>query len=799
MSGNSNACLRGLAAAMAGLMLLAGCTRGEIEYSETALDESVEFQASFEEVGPESRTFLDESMRLCWNADDRLSLFVGNTVNQQFSFQGKDGDRSGSFLKIQDGSFISGNGISNNVAVYPYSADTRMEDDGTLKITIPDTQEYSENSIGKGANMMVAVTQNTSDNFLTFKNLGGYLRFRLYGDAKISSAVLKGNVEEVLAGQASVTAAYGQDPVLKMENTTSHSITLNLGDGLQLPADEDDAVELWFALRPVTFVSGFTLTLFTPDGREMSLYTEGRVSVERNKVSSMSARPVFDDSFSARLKSLQLIPENFYEGLGLIEFTPFLAPEQDGLHSPADRFIECMPVTLTYKYTPENADVDFLEYVFEQKSDVDADSHYLEAYHYISNDYFDCMYCRNDSPGILTVNLGVKEFPSFYESGKIIDKFRLCAIGCFGQDLVIIRSDYANVSIVNPIEKYSLVHRDHLYSEADNLVTVRKYRTEVVGADEPSDSKLYPELSSPCLTFVNGWYDDLDLYGSVDLIAFHNDAPIRCFDYFLYDLKFELVGADGNKWNHETNPYIVDGVDQNMFVTLTEDGLMKVNPSIFNTEVFKLFSPLVKVTATTTSSEGITSELAHAFIKVTSVDHSFDCPPPPPAYHVVTNHHVDFCGDCLPSDFIYSDSHYNSDALTIDWVDFNQSVLMDVNMSYADFIENYDLSSLSVLEVDEDRWGRKDSLLIDARQYDFPMGVFYTYKFEEGIGSITTTDPFITLYLTNEVEAPSEGTIEFVLEPKNSFFLPKLGFRFSYTVSERSRPITSELPTPVMK
>lgn len=458
MSGNSNAGLRCLSAAVAGLMLLAGCTRGEIEYSETALDESVEFQASFEDVDPESRTFLDESMRLCWNADDRLSLFVGNTVNQQFSFQGKDGDRSGSFLKIQDGSFISGNGISNNVAVYPYSTDTRMEDDGTLKITIPDTQEYSENSFGRGANMMVAVTQNTSDNFLAFKNLGGYLRFRLFGDAKISSAVLKGNCEEVLAGQASVTAAYGQDPVLKMENSSSRSITLNLGDGLQLPADEDDAVELWFALRPVTFVSGFTLTLFTSDGREMSLYTTGRVTVERNKVSSMSARRV-----------------------------------------------ECVAL---------------------------------------------------------------------------------------------------------------------------------------------------------------------------------------------------------------------------------------------------------------------------------------------PVYHTVTNHHVDFCGNCVATfdSPRHKDPHFDGDALIITWEEFNRKVLNDVDLSYEQFMNMYDVSNLYVLDIDNST-GKADSSFVDARSYTYPDGVSVFTSL--GIDEYITATDILALYVDSEVAAPSSAEIEFVLKPKDSASLPILGFRFSYTVSERSRPITS--------
>lgn len=168
------------------------------------------FQASVEGCSmSETKVYADEQLRVLWNADDRISVFNKNTYNYQYVFTGDDGDTAGGFEEIPVSGLISGNSIDNIYAVYPYSKNTKLDNDGVLTMLLPAEQKYKEKSFGIGANTMVAVTD---DNFLAFKNVGGYLSFRLYGDnVKVKSLMIKGNNGEKIAGKAFITMPLGGD------------------------------------------------------------------------------------------------------------------------------------------------------------------------------------------------------------------------------------------------------------------------------------------------------------------------------------------------------------------------------------------------------------------------------------------------------------------------------------------------------------------------------------------------------------------------------------------------------------
>ena len=85
--------------AILGLTLLA-CQNKEIDFIPLEEDVPV-FYASMEQVAvPDSRVYADESLRLLWHADDRVSIFNKYTYNQQYRFDGETGDNSGSFTKV---------------------------------------------------------------------------------------------------------------------------------------------------------------------------------------------------------------------------------------------------------------------------------------------------------------------------------------------------------------------------------------------------------------------------------------------------------------------------------------------------------------------------------------------------------------------------------------------------------------------------------------------------------------------------------------------------------------------------
>lgn len=160
-----------------------------------------------------------------------------------------------------------------------------------------------------------------------------------------------------------------------------------------------------------------------------------------------------------------------------------------------------------------------------------------------------------------------------------------------------------------------------------------------------------------------------------------------------------------------------------------------------------------------------------------------------PSYRTMTDHHVDFCGDCVAGfrNPQCSDKDYTSDALTVTWPGFNVDVLAELDLSYEMFLEEYDTTTLYVLDVTQRSNGTRDTTFINADQYLFPAGVTYYSMLSKEI--ITTSD-IISLYVDSEAEIPSENTIEFAYKAKrNSPSTPDIGFKFSYTVSPRTQHI----------
>ena len=270
-------------------LLLCGCTVSELNGGR--LDSPV-FTASFEEM-PGTKTYVDSDLYMYWNADDRLSIFT-TTYNQQYRFSGKTGDNGGDFEEVAGG-FHSGNSISTNYAVYPYSSTTSLSKDEKISLTMPAVQQYAEGSFGLGANTMVAVTTGSSDYFLAFKNLCGFLVVKLYGEGSVKSVSIKGNNGEKLAGPATVTASHGSAPTLAFGDDATETITIDCGAGVTLGSDASHATEFWFCIPPVSFSKGFTITATNTEGWSMVKSTSTSRKVERNIKTGMSALPaVFD-------------------------------------------------------------------------------------------------------------------------------------------------------------------------------------------------------------------------------------------------------------------------------------------------------------------------------------------------------------------------------------------------------------------------------------------------------------------------------------------------------------------------
>ena len=266
-------------------ILFVACTAEEEQFNNPIV-EGEELYAGFDTF---SRTYVEDNTYLRWHADDRLTAFYGNTLNRQYKFKGQTGDNSGSFSHVPSGDLETGNSFDRIYAVYPYNENNNITDAGVISLTLPAVQQYAETSFGRGANTMVAATESKEDTFLAFKNACGYLKLKLYGNATIKSIELKGNFAEKIAGSATVTAIYGENPILKMGSAATQTITLDCGDGVVLGTTAETATEFWVVIPETTFKYGITITATSIDNKTFKKSTSNSVEIERNTLLPMSA------------------------------------------------------------------------------------------------------------------------------------------------------------------------------------------------------------------------------------------------------------------------------------------------------------------------------------------------------------------------------------------------------------------------------------------------------------------------------------------------------------------------------
>ena len=264
-------------------LLAVSCSVREIDINDAESNDGDVFYASLEAYSDsDTRVYVDEHIKILWDADDRISIFNENTMNQQYRFTGDTGDNSGFFKKVPNDDFATGNDMDFICAVYPYLEATSIDNSGVLTLTLPEVQSYREDSFGPGANTMVSSTE---DNLLKFKNVGGYLVLKFYGeDVSVSSITLEGHNGEKLSGTATVKPAVGVIPNITMASTAGTSITLTCDNPVELGTTRDDATIFWMVVPPTAFTDGFTLTVTAPDGRVYVKETNADLSIVRNGV-----------------------------------------------------------------------------------------------------------------------------------------------------------------------------------------------------------------------------------------------------------------------------------------------------------------------------------------------------------------------------------------------------------------------------------------------------------------------------------------------------------------------------------
>lgn len=264
------------------MLILAGCTDTSIEGISIHTDK--EFYATIE--GSDSRTYVDDQIRLRWTAEDCITIFKKTTYNREFMFTGVTGANAGGFKqKSVDDDFWYGADVPYNYAVYPHSSTTQLDEtDHFFTLTMPSEQTYVENSFGLGANTMVAASESGQ---LMFKNVGSYLRVRLYGkDIAVSSITLASKGNESIAGKAKVTPKLNGNPTCEILGT-GKSIRLTCPEPVTISEDVDNPTDFWIVVPPVTLSKGFTVTVENEKGDTQVFEVTKPFTFERNLFTNM--------------------------------------------------------------------------------------------------------------------------------------------------------------------------------------------------------------------------------------------------------------------------------------------------------------------------------------------------------------------------------------------------------------------------------------------------------------------------------------------------------------------------------
>ncbi|MBR0339990.1 MAG: hypothetical protein IIX40_07305, partial [Alistipes sp.] len=159
-------------------LLLMGCV-SSVEPISAPQVGVVPQQLTVEFEQPLSRSVVQGERFIYWCDGDEISLFPRTSDNLQYRLQSVEAERA-KFVRVGD-SALSGESLSRNYGVYPYSEATAVTADGNLRVDLPALQNYAKDSFGDDSATMVAVADDANAT-LKFQSIVGFLKLQLYGE-----------------------------------------------------------------------------------------------------------------------------------------------------------------------------------------------------------------------------------------------------------------------------------------------------------------------------------------------------------------------------------------------------------------------------------------------------------------------------------------------------------------------------------------------------------------------------------------------------------------------------------------
>ena len=261
------------------LVSLAACTNN----NEVTIDESAaavadgKIYATIDDDG--TRVQLNSDVQTVWNQGDEITI-LGPNEYAQYKFDGKTGDRSGTFSNVESFDPLRDK-VVKYYALYPghgnldYAATRAAKAEMIAKL--PSVQKYVKDSYCPKSNVMVGESNNGAS--YVFKNVVAYLRLSLVGSKTVKSIHLKGNNREFIAGELFVNTETLKVSLKADDIGNSKDITLDCGDGVQL---SDTPTNFHFVIPTISFDKGFIIVVEFTDGSVFSKVRPIRLSPMRN-------------------------------------------------------------------------------------------------------------------------------------------------------------------------------------------------------------------------------------------------------------------------------------------------------------------------------------------------------------------------------------------------------------------------------------------------------------------------------------------------------------------------------------
>ena len=268
------------------LATLASCAQDSI--SEVQMDSAVNKiyasidDSDYADSDDGTRVELNNKKQTVWTAGDKILTFEYGSIIE-WKFDGKTGDRNGSFSKTGK----SYTDPYKETTIYDQYYAVYLSDLAVVQFsdmspgfvtTLPATQNYKDHSYGLNTNAMLG-TSSDGKNY-QFINLMGYLRLSLTGDKVVKSITVEGNNGETIAAKVHVY----KNGMFLPKDLKSTSITLDCGDGVQLT---DVPTEFYFTILPTTLSKGISVVVNFTDGTVFPKSTSKSITIERNTIQPM--------------------------------------------------------------------------------------------------------------------------------------------------------------------------------------------------------------------------------------------------------------------------------------------------------------------------------------------------------------------------------------------------------------------------------------------------------------------------------------------------------------------------------